>query len=131
MSKSNPKKAIDAILPLPIDLGGGVAVLPLSLGHYALLEKIDSPLLWTREQIAERACDALTMIPSLYVVTRNVRDTLADFDDLLNVSLTWAESLKPDMLGKIRDAVAEQISRMLAVIPEPSEGKKKVDITAG
>lgn len=131
MSKSNPKKAIDAILPLPIDLGGGVKVLPLSLGHYALLEKIDSPLLWTREQIAERSCDALTMIPSLYVVTRPVRDTLADFDDLLNVSLTWAESLTPDMLGKIRNAVAEQISRMLRVIPEPSEGKKKAGTTAG
>lgn len=105
--------------------------MPLSLGHYALLEKIDSPLLWTREQIAERTCDALQLIPSLYIVTRNVRDTLADFDELLNVSLVWAESLKPDMLGKIRNAVAEQISRMLEVIPEPSEGKKKVDITAG
>lgn len=131
MSIANPKKAIAALLPSPIKCGvDGVEVLPLSLGHYAILEKIDSPLLWDNEKLSTRQFSTLDLIPSLFIVTHKVTDVLTDFDNLLDISLSWAEALPPHTAGLIRDAVNQQIKNLLDVMPEP-EAKKKAVITAG
>jgi len=39
MSKSNPRKAMAALLPLPIGCGNGVTVKPMTLGMWAALER--------------------------------------------------------------------------------------------
>lgn len=127
MSKANPVKAIEALLPESVKCSGGITVLPLSLAHYGLLEKIDSPLLWD----TSKPCSVLEILPSLYVVTHSSADTFADFENLFDRALAWGETCAPNALSEIRNAVGEQIKKMLAVIPVPAEGKKKADTTAG
>ena len=45
----NPKAAIEALFPQPIDCGEGVEVKPFSLATYALLEKIGSYIIFPHE----------------------------------------------------------------------------------
>ena len=127
MSKSNPTKAINALLPQPIKCGGGVEVLALSLGHYALLEKVDSPILKGKGT----ATDILDMIPSLYICTHNAPEVFADFDNLPKLVLDWAATLQPCVYGEIMAAITTQINVMMDVIPSPDDTKKKVVTTGG
>lgn len=127
MSQANPKKAVAAMLPAPIDCGHGVRVLPLSLAHYALLERIGSALVAAER----RKASPLELIPSLYIVTRPARETMEAVEDLSERALAWAETLPPTVLPKVKDAVAEQIRLMMDVVPQPEEDKKKAGTTAG
>ena len=49
MSKSNPRKAMAALLPLPLKVSGGYSVKPMTLGMWAALERIGSPLVTGEE----------------------------------------------------------------------------------
>ena len=109
------------MLPQPIQLGGDIVVYPLSLAHYALLEKINSPLL--REGTAEES--TLDLLPSLYVATHNAKDVFNDFENLLELSLEWAGTLQPSMMQDIKQAITAQIKVMLDVIASPADSKKK------
>lgn len=122
MSKANPIKAMRALVPAPIVTACGCEVKPLTLGMYAVLERISSPLL------GEVPVDGtLSLLPSLYVLTHDPSDALAP--RLFERSVEWADTLPPAALLEIRDAADRQIRAMLDVVPEPKDGKKK--LTAG
>jgi len=127
MSQANPQKAVAAMLPAPIDCGHGVRVLPLSLAHYALLERIGSALVAAER----REVSPLELIPSLYIVTRPARETMEAIEDLSALALAWAETVPATILMRARDAVTAQIKLMMDVAPRPEEDKKKAGTTAG
>jgi hypothetical protein len=83
MSKANPVKAVAALLPRPIPTVGGT-VRPLTLGVYAILERISSPLL-----VAGAEPSPMDLVPSLYVLTHDPADALSG--DLFAKSLAWAD----------------------------------------
>ena len=124
MSNANPRKAVAALLPVPIAVSGAV-VRPLTLGTYAVLERIKSPLL------GETPADgSLSLIPSLYVLTHEPMDSLSG--DLFRKSVEWADTLPPSALAEIREACGRQVRAMLDVVPETEEDpSKKKDTTDG
>lgn len=126
MSKSNPVSGIKAMFPTPIQVGEGVYVYPLSLGHYALLEKINSYLV-----NGDHLPDSIEVIKTLYICTHSAREVLNDFDSLEERAFEWAERLPPAINGKIVSAIKEQIDAMMKVIPAiGDDSKKKVAGTA-
>ena len=122
MSRHNPRKAMAALLPLPIGCGNGVTVKPMTLGMWAALERIGSPLV-----TGEEPKDALELIPSLYLLTHDPREVLASgfFED----AVAWADALPVTALAEIRDACYRQMDAMGDVVPEVK--KKTSPATAG
>jgi hypothetical protein len=126
MSKSNPVSGIKALFPTPIYVDKGVYVYPLSLGHYALLEKINSYLV-----NGDHLPDSIEVIKTLYICTHSAKEVLNDFDSLEERAFDWAETLPPYINGKIVSAIKEQIDAMMKVIPAiGDDSKKKVAGTA-
>ena len=123
MSEANPRKGVAALLPRTIEVGGGFSVKPLSLGMYAILERIKSPML---DSAAKP--DTLELVPTLYVLTHEPMESLSG--NLFEKSVAWADTVDPGMLVRIRDAAVRQIAAMTDVIPEAAPKKKEVT-TAG
>lgn len=111
MSKANPKKAMAALLPLPLDCGNGVAVRPMTLGMWAALERIGSPMVTGKD-----AKDALELLPSLYLLTHDPREVLRG--DFVAASLAWADTVPVSVLENIQKACAKQMNAVFDVIPE-------------
>lgn len=131
MSKSNPAKAVAAMLPLPIECGGDVVVYPLSLAHYAILESIDSPMLWAEDRASTDNCTMLKMLSSLYVVTHAANEVFGALPSLDDIAIEWSSNLLPSQFEQIKSAVNQQIQLMLNVVPNPADGKKKVGLMGG
>lgn len=121
----NPKSAIEALFPQPIDCGEGVCVRPFSLATYALLEKIGSYIIFPHEPTQEET------IASLYICTHDAKDVFKHFDDLQDLSIEWADTLKPTMYQKITDAVLLQIKAVKDAMPPEKAGDEKKAVTAG
>lgn len=122
MGNTNPKSAIDALFPTPIKCGCGVEVHPLTLGHYALLEKIDSYLV-----NGGHAPDSIEVILTYYICTHSAKDIMNDFENLKENAFEWAENLPPSVSNEIASAIMKQINAMTKVIPViGDDGKKKV-----
>ena len=117
MAHSNPKKAMAAILPLPIK-GGGVTVKPMTLGMWAALERIESPLVTGVD-----AKDTLDLLPSLYLLV-NGADKLFS-GNIVAESLAWADTLPATAINDIRLAAVKQMQTMFDVVPEAADSKKK------
>ena len=117
MSKANPRKAVCALLPVAIR-GEGWEVRPLTLGIFAILERISSPLLE-----AGAKPQAMDLIPSLYVLTHDPMESLTG--DLFAKSVAWADTLPPRALAEIRAAVMRQVKVVTDVVPEENVEKKK------
>lgn len=120
MSKSNPESSINALFPEPIDCGFGVKVQPLTLAHYALLEKINSYLV-----IADHAPDSLEVIKTLYICTHSAKETMDDFSNLESLAFDWAEKLPPCVNNIIASGILKQINAMSKVIPVIGDNDKK------
>ena len=126
MSKSNPESSINALFPEPIDCGFGVSVYPLTLAHYALLEKIDSYLV-----NGTHAPDSLEVVKTLYICTHSAKDVMTNFNSLDADAFEWAERLPPSANNIIAKAIIKQIEAMSKVIPViGDDDKKKVVETA-
>lgn len=123
---SAPKSSITALFPKGIDCGFDVTVYPLTLAHYALLEKINSYLV-----NADHAPDSIEVIKTLYICTHSAKETMDDFSNLESLAFDWAENLPPSMNNIIATAIIKQIDAMSKVIPiiEDGNGKKKVMAT--
>ena len=117
---SVPKSSINALFPQPLDVGCGVVVMPLTLAHYALLEKINSYIV-----NGDHAPDSIEVVRTLYICTHSAKETLADFDKLDALAMDWAETLPPRMTRIIADAIIRQIDAMSKVAPAVDDGKKK------
>lgn len=124
MSTGNPHKAVLAIMPDPITTPHGVVVLPLSLATFSILERMRSPILTGQKG------DVLAMLPSLYVLCHPAQEVHAHLAELEARAIAWAEAYPPAAIAPIEVAAREQVTRMLDVIAEEGDGKKKAT-TAG
>lgn len=115
----NPKSALEALFPQSIDCGEGVVVKPFSLATYALLEKIGSYIIFPHEPTQEET------LASLYICTHDAKETFKKFDLLQDLSIEWAETLRPEMFRKITDAVLKQIEVVKNAMPPEQDGDKK------
>ena len=123
MSKANPQKAMAALLPLEIKVPGyDFTVRPVTLGMYAALERIGSPLITGRDPE-----DTLELIPSLYLLTHDPREVLTG--NLVDDALAWADTVGVDAVAAIRKAAARQLNAALDIVPEDDDDapKKKTD----
>ena len=122
MSKTNPRKAMAALLPLAVECQCGAVVRPLTLGMWAALERIGSPLI-----TCEAPKDSLELVPSLYLLTHDPREVLRSgfFED----AVAWADTLPVSALDEIRQACYRQMGAMGDVLPEVK--KKTGPATAG
>lgn len=107
-----------ALLPLPIRCGEGVTVRPMTLGMWAALERIGSPLV-----TGEEPKDALDLVPSLYLLTHDPREVFAG--NILDLAMRWADSQPVSVMAEIRDAAYRQMNAAFDVIPEDENPKKK------
>ena len=119
MSKTNPKKAMEALLPLPIALPCGETVRPMTLGMYAALERIGSSLVTGQE-----AKDTLELIPSLYLLTHDPREVFRG--NILELAMAWADTKPVSAVEEIRAACLAQVGALTQVVPQasPEELKK-------
>ena len=116
MSKSNPRKAMAALLPLPIGCGNGVTVKPMTLGMWAALERIGSPLV-----TGEEPKDALELIPSLYLLTHDPREVFRG--NVVDLSMQWADTVPVATMDAIRRACYRQMNAAFDVMPEDDPKK--------
>ena len=119
MSRSNPKKAMAALIP-----PGQAVIRPMTLGMYAALERISSPLVTGVE-----AKDALELLPSLYLLTHDPREVFRG--NILDLAMQWADTQPIEAVVAIRDAALEEIRAMLDVTPEQDSDKPKKKTTGG
>ena len=117
MSKANPRKAMAALLPLPIKVGRDLAVAPMTLGMFAALERINSPMVTKREPK-----DLVELIPSLYLLTHGAKEIFRP--DFFDAAFAWADTVPTNVVERIRGACARQLNAAFDVIPE-DDGKKK------
>lgn len=117
MSRQNPRKAIDALMPLSIE-AGGVTIKPMTLGLYAALEKIGSPLL-TGETV-----QTLDWLPTLYLMTHDPEEALAG--NLADKAFAWAKSQPVTIVESIRRAAFAQMGRVEDVLPQAKKKKELV-----
>ena len=118
MSKANPRKAMAALLPLPIQCGTEIVVRPMTLGMWAALERIGSPLV-----TGEEPKDSLELIPSLYLLTHDPRDVFAG--NILDLAMRWADSQPVTVMADIRKAAYRQMNAAFDVIPEDTEDDRR------
>ena len=125
MSKANPRKAVAAILPLPLKAAEGVVVRPMTLGMWAALERIGSPLV-----TGEEPKDTLELIPSLYLVTHDPREVFRG--NVLDLAMEWADSQPVTVVEAVREAFYRQMDAAFAVMPEIERKKaRSAGTTAG
>lgn len=118
---ANPKRSIDALFPKPIDVGFGVKVFPLTLAHYALLEKMHSYVV-----DGNHLPDGDEVLKTYYVCTHPADEVFADFEDLDVLAYDWASRLPPELATRIAEAIKSQIDAMAKVVPALDESKKKL-----
>ena len=118
MSRQNPRKAVAAMLP-----PGTAEIRPMTLGVYAALERIGSPLV-----TGEEPKDALELIPSLYLLTHDPREVF--LGNILDLAMQWADTQPVEALRRIHDAAMRQMAAFYDVIPQ-GEKKKSPRTTAG
>lgn len=121
----NPKSALDALFPQPIDCGEGVLVKPFSLATYALLEKIGSYIIFPHEPTQEET------LASLYICTHDPKETFKHFEELQDRAIDWADTIRPAMFQKITDAVLQQIALVKNAMPPEKAGDEKKVATDG
>lgn len=120
MSKSNPKKAIEALLPQPIKTRGGV-VNPIMLATYALLEYTESPMLFAQK------AKILELIPTLYILTHDAVEISRDIGSLVDKSIAWASGILLDVMPEIELAAKKQIEVAFQVIDLANKKKAQAE----
>ena len=116
MSKGNPRKAMAALLPLPIKAGTDLVVRPITLGMFAALERIGSPLV-----TGEDPKDLLDMIPSLYLVTHDPREVFRG--NILDLAMQWADAQPVTAVEAVKAAFYRQMNAAFDVMSEDDPKK--------
>lgn len=125
MSKSNPRKAMAALLPMPLKVSGGYSVKPMTLGMWAALERIGSPLVSDKEPK-----DTLELIPSLYLLTHDPREVFRG--NIIDFAMEWADSVPVKAMEEIQRACYRQMNAAFDVMPEDDSKKaRRAGTTAG
>ena len=119
MSKANPRKAMAALIP-----PGQAVIRPMTLGVYAALERIGSPLITGQD-----AKDTLELLPSLYILTHDPREVFRG--NILDLALQWADTQPVETVAAIKEAALGEIRAMLDVSPQLDDDRPKKKTTAG
>jgi hypothetical protein len=127
MAGENPTSAIDAILEEDKEIGNnGLRIYPLTLGRYALLELVKSPLINKETEFS-----TLTLIPTFYIMTREVSELKGfnsrNIEELEQKSMEWAETQTINDSGKILDELLQKFNLVQRVKPDVEEDTKKKD----
>lgn len=122
MSKANPRKAMAALLPLPIKVGRGLTVAPMTLGMYAALERIGSTMVTGKEPK-----DLVELIPSLYLLTHGAAEIFRP--DFFDAAFAWADTVPTSVVERIKAACYRQLNAAFDVIPEEDPKKKAPSAT--
>jgi hypothetical protein len=120
MSRANPKKAMAALLPLTVraEADGRVyEVRPMTLGMWAALERISSPLV-----TGAAVRDTLEIIPSLYLLTHDPREVFRG--NIIDLAMAWADEQPVGAIAAIKAACDKQMVAVMDVIPEAGQKKK-------
>lgn len=121
----NPKSALAALFPQPIDCGNGVSVQPFSLATYALLEKMRSYVIFPHEPTQEE------VLKTLYVCTHDPKEIFRNLDDLLPNAIDWAAEQYPAIVEKVTTAIMKQIEIVRNAMPPTKETDAKKVQMAG
>lgn len=113
MSKQNPRKAIAALIPPAQSV-----IRPMTLGMYAALERIGSPLVTGVE-----AKDTVELLPSLYLLTHDPREVFKG--NVLDLAMQWADTVPVSKMSEIRSACEAQLKAVFDVIPETDPKKAR------
>ncbi len=100
-----------ALLPLAAECPCGATVRPMTLGMWAALERIGSPLV-----TGKVPKDTLELVPSLYLLTHDPREVLRG--GFFDAAMAWADTLPVSALGEIQRACYRQMGAMRDVVPE-------------
>lgn len=122
---TNPQKALAALLPLPIEVSGGYHVRPMTLGMFAALERIKSPLVMPDAHNG----DMLDLLPSLYLLTHDPIEVFKG--NLIAEAMAWADTVPATILSEIQTAAYRQINAALDVVPEKKKTRQSAGMTAG
>lgn len=117
MSKANPRKAMAAMIP-----PAQTVIRPMTLGMYAALERIGSPLVTGVD-----AKDALELLPSLYLLTHDPREVFRG--NILDLAMQWADTVPVSTMAEIRAACEAQLGAVMDVIPEVDPKKATSAVT--
>lgn len=111
MSKANPRKAMAALLP-----PGQAVIRPMTLGVWAALERIESPLITGKE-----AKDTLELIPSLYLLTHDPREVFKG--NILDLAMQWADTQPVGVVAAIKEAAYKQMNAFFDIVPQNDQKK--------
>lgn len=121
MSKGNPALAIKALTPEPIAIEGtDIAIQPITLGIFAALERIESPI------ITGAPITPASMLPTYYLLAHGAQ--VATCPNLVAESFQWADTLPLASLRALQEAALKQLSaitELLALEPSDPATKKK------
>lgn len=117
----DPKRAVDAILAGPQNVGKHT-VYPLSIGRFACLEKIESPLLTGKD-------DAMKTIATAWVMTRDIDEiaSVATRPDIIQQkSIVWADTVDQHEFAAITSSIVSMLETLYDTSPDDgAESKKK------
>ena len=126
MATENPKSAIDAILEDDKELKSGLRIFPITLGRYALLELVKSPLIDRDTKFS-----TLSLIPTFYIMTREVSELRGynsrNIEQLEEDAMEWAESQTISDSGELLDELLQKFNLVQRVRPDVAEDTKKKD----
>lgn len=119
----NPKSAIDALLE-DEKQGPGLTVKPLTLGRYALLDALESPLISKKTSTR-----LINLIPTFYVMTQEWTD-LAGYDtsnieELKNKASVWAGDKDINDTARLVEEIIRKLGIMQKVSPESQEDSSR------
>ena len=97
---------------------GQATIRPMTLGVYAALERINSPLITGKD-----AKDTLDLIPSLYILTHDPREVFRG--NILDLAMQWADTVPVSKMAEIRSACEAQLKAVFDVIPETDPKKAR------
>lgn len=123
----NPKSAVDAILEEDKKLKNGMRIFPITLGRYALLELVKSPLVDKDTQFSTMA-----LIPTFYIMTREVSELKGfnsrNVEELEEKAMEWAENQTMSDSREILDELLQKFNLVQRVKPDVAEDTKKKDL---
>lgn len=126
MEGENPKSAIDAILEDDKELKSGLRIFPITLGRYALLELVKSPLIDKDTKFS-----TIALIPTFYIMTREVSELKGynsrNIEQLEADAMEWAENQTIQDSNEILDELLQKFNLVQRVKPDVAEDTKKKD----
>jgi len=123
---ANPKIAIEAILADREKTVKDYRLYPITLGRYALLEAVGSPMVDTSKKFT-----MLNVIPTLFVCMNDIQALkkygAGDVEALKADAMAWSEeNLRTDDVPELVDAVLKELLGVNKAAPVPSDdGSKK------